>query len=120
MLLDSNIIIYSTLPENEFLRNFISENNVFCSRVSCLEVMGYHLVSDADKKQFEIFFSLIPILEIDILIIEKAIKLRQSIKLSLGDSIIAATALFYDIPLVTRNTKDFKKIEDLLIIDPFI
>lgn len=35
------------------------------------------------------------------------------------DSIIAATALEYDLPLATRNTRDFRHIEGLTLIDPF-
>ena len=35
--------------------------------------------------------------------IEQAIQLRQQKKMKLGDAIIAATAVAYDIPLVTRK-----------------
>lgn len=38
--------------------------------------------------------------------------------MTLGDSIIAATAVVYDLSLVTSNSKDFKSIEDLKIINP--
>jgi predicted nucleic acid-binding protein len=36
----------------------------------------------------------------------------------LGDSIIGATALFYDIELVTHNFDDFKSIKALRLHDP--
>jgi predicted nucleic acid-binding protein len=39
---------------------------------------------------------------------------------SLADSIIAATALVYRVPLVTRNEADFTHITDLVIINPFL
>jgi predicted nucleic acid-binding protein len=39
--------------------------------------------------------------------------------MGLGDAIIAATALEYDLPLVTRNEDDFKHIAELKIINPF-
>ena len=35
------------------------------------------------------------------------------------DSLIAATALEYGLPLVTRNKDDFEHIEGLQIINPF-
>lgn len=40
-------------------------------------------------------------------------------KMKLGDAIIAATALAYKIPLVTRNVDDFKHIVGLDLINPF-
>ncbi|MBK8390809.1 MAG: toxin-antitoxin system, toxin component, PIN domain protein [Saprospiraceae bacterium] len=38
----------------------------------------------------------------------------------LPDAIIAATALTYNLVLISRNTSDFSKITDIEIIDPFI
>ena len=52
-------------------------------------------------------------------IILRAITLRRLKKMSLGDSLIAATALEYGVPLVTRNDSDFKHIAGLVIINPF-
>ena len=39
--------------------------------------------------------------------------------MKLGDAIIAATALEYEIPLVTRNEDDFKHIQGLDPRNPF-
>lgn len=39
--------------------------------------------------------------------------------MKLGDSIIAATALEYGVPLVTRNENDFRHISGLQIVNPF-
>jgi predicted nucleic acid-binding protein len=49
---------------------------------------------------------------------EQAITLRQQRKMSLGDSLIAATALAYEIPLATRTVKDFDWISGLTLINP--
>ncbi|MBK8704770.1 MAG: PIN domain-containing protein [Saprospiraceae bacterium] len=38
-------------------------------------------------------------------------KLRKQYKIKLPDAIIAATALVYDLTLVTRNISDFQKSE---------
>ena len=43
-------------------------------------------------------------------VIEQAIQLRQQKKMKLGDAIIAATAVAYNIPRATRNEDDFKHI----------
>ncbi len=39
--------------------------------------------------------------------------------MTLGDSLVAATALAYQLTLVTRNTNDFDWIEDLPLLNPF-
>jgi len=40
--------------------------------------------------------------------------------MSLGDSLIAATALQYNLILVTHNTDDFDWIEELTLLDPLV
>jgi predicted nucleic acid-binding protein len=38
--------------------------------------------------------------------------------MKLGDAIIAATAIYYNSPLLTFNIRDFKKIKELKLISP--
>lgn len=38
--------------------------------------------------------------------------------MSLGDAIIAATAITEKVSLITANLKDFKNVEELILIDP--
>lgn len=57
------------------------------------------------------------IIQIDIHLSESAGKIRAYYNLSLGDSIIAATAIENDYELVTLNEKDFKKIPDLKLFN---
>jgi predicted nucleic acid-binding protein len=52
-------------------------------------------------------------------IIEKTIEIRKTYKTKLPDAIIAATALVYGMTLITRNTKDFDKIDRLELINPY-
>ena len=51
-------------------------------------------------------------------IADRAVQLRQQRRMSLGDSLIAATALVHGEPLVTHNLSDFNWIEGLELIDP--
>lgn len=118
MLLDSNIIIYSVQPEYQIILEFLSskEDNISISIVSKIEVLGYHDLSDFVKENLQLFFSEIPIINLSDEIAEIAIQLRQKKKMTLGDSIIAATAIHKNIPLLTNNIKDFKHIENLELI----
>ncbi|MCP5094271.1 MAG: type II toxin-antitoxin system VapC family toxin [Chloroflexi bacterium] len=95
MLIDSNIIIYSAQPENKYLRELIESHIPFVSAVSYVEVLGYHQLIEAEKKQFSAFFAAAPILPISNPILEQAVKLRQLKKMTLGDSLIGATTLVY-------------------------
>jgi predicted nucleic acid-binding protein len=50
--------------------------------------------------------------------VDASILIRKKHKTKLPDAIIAATALVYDLTLITRNTSDFKCIAELKTIDP--
>jgi len=52
-------------------------------------------------------------------IVSKTIDLRIQYKLKTPDAIIAATALTYNMILLTRNINDFGKVQGLTIINPF-
>jgi predicted nucleic acid-binding protein len=52
-------------------------------------------------------------------VVKASIEIRKKHKNKLPDAIIAATAIVYDLVLITRNTKDFSNIDGLKVIDPF-
>ena len=116
-LIDSNILIYSAKPEYTQLRKLIVATN-YISLISKIEVLGFHQLIEKDKIYFNACFSTLLNLHVDENIIEKAIELRRENKLSLGDSLIAATSLCFNLELVTRNLKDFEGIKGLKIINP--
>ncbi|HDR51686.1 MAG TPA: type II toxin-antitoxin system VapC family toxin [Mariniphaga anaerophila] len=51
-------------------------------------------------------------------VILKTIEIRKTYRVKLPDAIIAATALINNFSLVTRNTNDFDRIEQLEVINP--
>ena len=118
MLIDSNIIIYAAKPDHVELRRFIAQYAPAVSAVSFVEVLGYHKLEVEQRLYFEEFFSAALVLHISSTVLEQAITLRQLRKMSLGDSLIAATALSHHRKLVTCNTDDFKWIEGLLLHNP--
>lgn len=50
--------------------------------------------------------------------LDYAIRLRQMRKMSLGDSLVAATTIVRHLTLATHNTSDFSWIAGLALIDP--
>lgn len=119
MLLDSNVIIYSGQPGNEFLRQLIAEKAPAVSAVSYVEVLGYHRLTDAERRYLEAFFAKARILPLVQPVLDEAVRLRQRKKMKLGDSLVAGTALLHDLTLVTRNTTDFTGIDGLRVLNPF-
>jgi predicted nucleic acid-binding protein len=118
MLLDSNIVIYSHKAEYKELRDFIRKDNVFISAITCLETLGYHQISNQEKEYLQRFFAVVTILPISDAVIQNAIMLRQQRNISVGDALIASTALLNNLTLVTRNTKDFAWIYNLKLLNP--
>lgn len=119
MLIDSNIIIYAAQRANENLRRFISEHAPNVSAVSYVEVLGYHRLTEQERQYFEAFFAVASVLPLSQAVLEAAVKLRQTRKMTLGDALVAGTALAYGLTLVTRNTDDFKWIAGLSLLNPF-
>lgn len=118
ILIDSNIIIYTGLPQYSELRNWLRLKNIRVSIISQLEVLGYHQLVVKDRMYFEDLFKQFDLFDINAEIIDSAIAFRQQQSMSLGDAIIAATAKVHKLPLVTANTKDFNHIEGLELINP--
>lgn len=118
MILDSNIIIYSALPENQYLRDLVETESPCFSSISRAEVLGFRTLSENDSEYFQEFFTSLEELGVSEIVIVGAIDIRQRRKIGLGDSLIAATAIAHELPLVTNNLKDFSGIENLDIIDP--
>ncbi|MFB2897179.1 type II toxin-antitoxin system VapC family toxin [Aerosakkonemataceae cyanobacterium BLCC-F50] len=119
MLLDSNIIIYSAQPEYPQLRKLIAEYAPAVSALSYVEVLGYHLLSEQQREYFEQFFQVAQVLPISQAVLEQAVILRQQRRMTLGDAIIAGTALVHGLILITRNTEDFRWITQLELLNPF-
>lgn len=118
LLLDSNIFIYSVLPEYKELREWIIKQELAASEISLVEVLGYHRLTSEDEQDLRDMFSLVKILPVSRSVVDIAIELRQQRKMSVGDALIAATAVEYKMTLVTRNTSDFDWIEALDVLNP--
>jgi predicted nucleic acid-binding protein len=117
-VIDSNIIIYSTLPEQAKLRDLFDEEGICCSIISKIEVLGFKSINKEEITYYNSVFNNILSIPMNDAIIESAVLLKQQKKMSLGDSIIAATALVYDCALFTANTEDFKNIKGLKLVNP--
>lgn len=117
-LVDSNIIIYAAKPDGGIFRRILTDEICLVSVVSRVEVLGFHGMGSEERDLLERLFATIPMLRITDPVVEQAIALKQVRRMSLGDALIAATALHHDLVLTTRNTADFQHIEGLKLRDP--
>ena len=118
ILIDSNLIIHAARPENSGLRRFIAENEPAVSVVSIVEVLGFHAITAEEKTRSQNLFAIIPSLAISNTVIDSAVEVRQTRRMTLGDALIGATALVFKCALATRNVRDFNWIPSLRVLDP--
>jgi predicted nucleic acid-binding protein len=93
MLLDTNVIIYSVQQQYPGLRDYIAEHAPLVSVVSYIEALGFAGIQQEERSALESFFADARLLPLSPMVMLEAVRLRQARRMSLGDSIIAATAL---------------------------
>ena len=118
ILLDSNLVIYATQPNNEEVRAFLRANGHAVSAISLVETLGFHRLGNEEREELERFFGRTPIHPLTDAVLQEAVRLRQERRMSLGDALIAGTALVHGLPLATHNPGDFRWISGLKVIDP--
>jgi predicted nucleic acid-binding protein len=122
MLCDSNILIYAAEPGDMLCLPFVQRPEAIIASVIRVEVLGFPRFDALPQERKDMLKAIVSScveVSLDEEIILRAIDLRRQKKMSLADSIIAATALEYDVPLVTRNEADFKHVAGLVLINPF-
>jgi predicted nucleic acid-binding protein len=118
ILVDSNIIIYAASGNYPNLEDWFAENQPSTSAISLVEVLGYYKLTSMEKAALEELFTELTVLYPTVEIFKVATELRQKRSISVGDALIASTALHHQLTLATHNTKDFEWIESLSLFDP--
>jgi predicted nucleic acid-binding protein len=116
ILLDSNIFIY--LASGTLERHIIANKDIAHASITKIESLGFPRIQANELLLLEALFSESYDLPLTNDIVERATKLRQARSMSLGDAIIAATALEHNYELWTANEEDFVQIEDLRLHNP--
>jgi predicted nucleic acid-binding protein len=109
ILLDTNIVLY-LLNGEETLIPVLEEKNIFLSFVSQLELLSSKTIEASDMQLIKSFIDECTVIDITPGIKETAITIRRNYSLKLPDSIILATSLWLNMPLITAD-KDFIKVE---------
>lgn len=119
-LIDTNAVIdylgnrLSTIGMD--FMNPIIDSIPIISVITKIELLGFN-APDEEYAILTDFVNDCRIIELNNLIVEKTIFLRKYHRIKLPDAIIAATALVYDLHIISRNESDFS-IENLIVINP--
>ena len=119
MLLDSNILIDGAQPAHHALRGLIRDRDCSVSVISRIEVLGFHRLAPDERIALEALFGALEVFPLSEAVTLEAIRLRQRRSMTLGDAVIAATALVQARTLATRDSPDFDGIPGLTVWDPF-
>lgn len=120
-LIDSNVVIdylAEKLPQPGL--SFVSQVIDSLPQVSIItkmEVLGYNAPPDSEAL-IKNFINDVLVIHLTEEIINQTIALRKGYRVKLPDAIIAATAIVFDLTLVTRNVSDFKMIDGLNLVNP--
>lgn len=116
-ILDTNVVIYYVGGEIKTLGKLIpimrSYATVMLPSIVITELWSGKQTPSTEITAIEAFIATLVIIPLEMQIARSAGILRRDINLSIGDSIIAATALTMGATLLTRNIRDFKKVPNL-------
>jgi predicted nucleic acid-binding protein len=117
--LDTNCLIYYFKGEEkviDLIQNLILERaTIFISIITKVEVLAYPEITPGEEKTFLEMMKNMILIEFDDKLTNLVVDLRRKHKIKLPDAIIAATSLYTNSTLITRNIKDFSKIKELNI-----
>ena len=116
-VIDSNILIYH-LQGEEAVRMAIARwsregDRLFISAITRIEVLAAPVMKEGEEGQIARLLDQFVLLPVEGQVADIAARIRRHYRLELGDSIIAATALLHNASVVTRNVKDFRKVNEL-------
>lgn len=116
IVLDSNVFIY--LANGTLDRQIIANDDIAHASVTEIETLGYWNIRANELHFLGALFTESESLRLTDEVVDRAIKLRQTKNISLGDAIVAATALENDCVLWTVNVDDFAHIDELKLHNP--
>jgi predicted nucleic acid-binding protein len=120
-LLDTNAVIdfcNNKLPINA--ANFMEGIEPRISVITAIELFASTTITNTEKQILQEFTSIATVYNnINVAIQTQTIALRKAHKIKLPDAIIEATAIVYNLAIITRNVNDFKNIIGIKCFNPW-
>lgn len=123
-LWDTNTVIYYLQqqfpqPVEKYVDELVIDNPPAISVITEIELLCWKTENHNDLKVLHSFINDTLIIELDTQVKLTTADIRKTYKIKLPDAIIAATAIVHDLTLVTRNTADFKGLNNIKLINPW-
>jgi predicted nucleic acid-binding protein len=103
----------------KFMDDLLKDEQPVISAITEIELLCWKTATEKDLEVLLNFINDALVIELEQPIKLKAADIRKAYTIKLPDAIIAATALIYDLTLLSRNTSDFGDINGLKIINPW-
>lgn len=115
--IDTNILIYYAAGDADILTFFHANQNAvfYLPSIVVAEFLSYPLMTPTVTERFHDFAQQTIIVNLDYPIATRAAMIRRETKLTLADAVIAASSIAVHSSLLTRNVRDFKKVNGLTI-----
>lgn len=116
--IDTNVLIYAAQDDDRAkaaLEEAASVGFLYVSVATEIELFSQPNINTEEDARLRRMLDTVFVAPVDSKIGTIASRLRREHRMKLGDSIIAATALFFGTTLLTRNVRDFKRTPDLSI-----
>ena len=121
-VIDTNILIYHLAgvltDQAEVTLADALESGSYISIITRIELLGWRKHSPDSLKAAEALLQSVSEIPLHEEIIRLCISFRQNYPIKLPDAIIAATARYAKVPLMTRNMPDFERVPELKMVDP--
>ncbi|MDB9911174.1 type II toxin-antitoxin system VapC family toxin [Flavobacteriaceae bacterium] len=114
LFVDTNIVLY-LLNGDQTLAELLDQKQIYLSFVTELELLAFQGITAKEESLIKAFIQQCKVISINDQIKYETIQIRKIYKTKLPDSIIMATALYLDLPLITSDI-DFKKVVELNLI----
>ena len=114
LVADTNIILY-LFNGDERIAEILSGKQLYISFITELEILSYREISKSGLIKAERFLAQCKIIDINDGIKRKSVEIRKIFSLKLPDAIVASTAMYLELPLISADS-DFKRIKELELI----
>ena len=123
-LWDTNTAIYYLQKQfpptaETFIDNTLSNHIPVLSAITEIELLCWKHSTLEEEKMLAHFIDDCLIIELEQSIKHKTAEIRKQHRIKLPDAIIAASAIVYNLILISRNVTDFRDIEALQVVNPW-
>ncbi|HLD20668.1 MAG TPA: PIN domain-containing protein [Patescibacteria group bacterium] len=121
IVLDTNVVILY-INDDATIVSWINRQRAMgesfsVSTITVVELLGFPKIIPQEVLMIELWLKRVLVVDVDLSVAREAARIRRELKLTMSDSVIAATAVLLKSPVATRDVV-FKKIRDISVIRP--